>query len=152
MKSIDKLDESKMRFTLTEPFVPFDRQLSLISILPRKAYEQMGPEQFSIKPVGSGAFKVVRWVKDSQIELEANPDYWDGAPKVQKILFKPVPSEASRVSGLLSGELDIVPVLPPTLIPRVAASDDVVVQGGQKQPHHLPRVQSRQSAFKGREI
>ncbi len=116
IKTLDRLDDRRLRFTLLEPFVTFDRQVSLISIVPRAAYEKLGPRQFSLTPVGSGPFKVRRWEKDSALELEANMAYWGGAPKVQKVIFRPVPSEASRAAALLSGELDIVPVLPPTLV------------------------------------
>jgi len=35
-------------------------------------------------PVGSGPFKLVRWVRDDRIELEANEQYWRGAPRIKR--------------------------------------------------------------------
>ena len=114
--SIEKLDGNKIQFKLSSPFVTFDRQVTLVSIVPQAAYEKMGPQQFSLTPIGSGPFKVTKWVKDSALELAAFTDYWGGKPKVDQVIIKPVPAEASRAAALTSGELDVVPVLPPTLV------------------------------------
>jgi peptide/nickel transport system substrate-binding protein len=116
VKSLEKLDARRLRFTLGIPFATFAKQVSLVSIVSRAAYEKLGAQQFAVTPVGSGPFKVARWVKDQAVELNANADYFRGTPKFQKVLFKPVPSEAARASALLTGELDIVPVLPPSLV------------------------------------
>ncbi len=128
VKSIDKVGTDSVRFTLDESFITFDRQVSLVSILPQKAYERLGAEKFSLQPVGSGAFKVVQWVKDGYLELAANPDFWGGAPKVGKVVFRPVPSEPARAAGLASGELDIVPLLPPTLVASLATRPNIKVE------------------------
>jgi peptide/nickel transport system substrate-binding protein len=127
IKSIEKVGDDKVRFTLTASFAPFPRQVSLISILPKKAYEEKGAS-FAQSPVGSGPFKVVRWVKDDRIELEAFADYYGGAPKIKTVIFRPVPAEAARAAALASGELDIVPVLPPTLVERLGARKGVRVE------------------------
>jgi peptide/nickel transport system substrate-binding protein len=127
IQKMERLDDHQLRFTVDAPFVTFARQVSLVSIVSQKAYEKMGPQQFSLTPVGSGPFKVRRWVKDSAVELDANPQYWGGAPKVQSLVFKPVPSEASRAAALMSGELDVVPVLPPTLVGMLANKPGVTI-------------------------
>jgi len=116
VNTLEKIDDRRLRFTLKIPFVTFAKQVSLVSIVSRAAYEKMGAQQFSLTPVGSGPFKVARWVKDQVVELQANEAYWRGPATIQKVLFKPVPSEAARASALLTGELDIVPVLPPSLV------------------------------------
>ena len=71
VKSVEVVEPNKVRFTLSEPYAPFDRQVSLISIVPRKAFEEMGAAQFALTPVGAGPFKVVAWKKDDRVELEA---------------------------------------------------------------------------------
>ena len=119
IKSMEKLSDHKLKFVLIEPFAPFDRQVSLVSIVPKEAYERLGATQFNQTPIGSGPYKVVRWVKDDRIELEAFADYWDGAAKVKNATFRPIPAEASRVATLLSGEIDVVPMLPPVIAERL---------------------------------
>jgi len=127
VQAIEKLDGNRLQFKLSAPFVTFDRQVTLVSVVPQKAYETLGPQQFSLTPVGSGPFKVTRWVKDSGLELEAFADYWGGKPKVDQVVVKPVPAEASRAAALISGELDVVPVLPPTLVDALANKPGVNV-------------------------
>jgi peptide/nickel transport system substrate-binding protein len=119
IKSMEKLSDYKLKFVLIEPFAPFDRQVSLVSIVPKEAYERLGATQFNQTPIGSGPYKVVRWVKDDRIELEAFADYWDGPARVKNATFRPIPAEASRVATLLSGEIDVVPMLPPVIAERL---------------------------------
>jgi peptide/nickel transport system substrate-binding protein len=116
MKAVEHSGANKVRFTLSEPFAPFDRQVSLISIIPKQAFEEIGAAKFALAPIGSGPFRVVRWVKDDRVELAAFGDYWAGAPKIKTLIFKPVPSETTRAAALSSGELDVVAILPPALV------------------------------------
>jgi len=128
VKSIEAVESNKVRFTLSEPYAPFDRQVSLISIVPRKAFEEMGAAQFALTPVGAGPFKVVAWKKDDRVELEAFAEYWGGAPKIRKLIFRPVPSESARAAALASGELDVVPILPPALVDNLGSRPGISVQ------------------------
>ena len=128
IEAIDKLDDDHIRFTLKAPWSVFDRQVTLISILPRKAYEEMGAQRFATQAIGSGPFKVVRWVKDAAVELEANRDYWGGAPKFAKLTFKPVPDQNARSNGLTTGELDVVPLLPPPMVDSLASRPGIKIE------------------------
>ena len=128
VKSVEVIEPNKVRFTLSEPYAPFDRQVSLISIVPRKAFEEMGAAQFALTPVGAGPFKVVTWKKDDRVELEAFGEYWGGAPKIKKLVFKPVPSESTRAAALASGELDVVPILPPALVDSLGSRQGLTVK------------------------
>ncbi|RAH98860.1 hypothetical protein DLJ53_24820 [Acuticoccus sediminis] len=136
---VEKIDDTTIRFTLNQPYAIFGRQVSLIFIVPKKAYEEMGPEAFSTKPIGSGPFKVEEWVKDDHITLTANEDYWKGAPKVAEVQFIPMPSEPARAAALASGEIDIVPLLPPPLV------DSLSSQSGIK----IDKVESNRVVFAG---
>lgn len=126
IEAVEKVEPDKVRFRLNEAYGPFVRQTSLISIVPQKTYEGMGPAKFSQAPVGSGPYKVVRWLKDDRIELEANPSYWGGSPKIGQVVFKPVPSEAARAAALSSGQIDIAS-LPPAMVDRLASQPGVAI-------------------------
>lgn len=68
-------------------------------------------------PIGSGAFKFVGFDQSQNIvELAANPDYFGGAPKVQKLRVKTVADANSMQAELQSGTVDIAP-LPTNLAP-----------------------------------
>ena len=128
VKSVEISGQNKVKFTLTEPFAPFDRQVSLISIIPKRAFEKIGPAKFAVEPVGSGPFKVVRWVKDDYVELAAFDDYWAGAPRIKTLIFKPVPSANTRAAALMSGDLDVVPILPPALVDLLSSRQGLRVE------------------------
>ncbi len=116
---IEKVNDKTIRFILKYPYSPFPRQASLISIMPRKVYESVGPEQFTLQPVGSGPFKLVEWVKDDHLTVEAYEGYFLGAPAVKTVIFRPIPSEDARVAALEAGEVDIVALLPPPSLERL---------------------------------
>lgn len=128
VESIERVSDEQLRFALGSPFAAFDRQVSLISILPQHAYEELGPEEFATNPVGSGPYQVASWQRDVELELTAYPDYWDGAPSIGTVVFRPVPSDNARESGLVSGELDIVPLLPPSSVERLGSTDGIRVE------------------------
>ncbi len=90
------------------------------SILPPKYYKEKDMAFLARNPVGSGPFKFVRWVKDDRIELAANEQYWRGAPKVKKLVFRPIPDDAVRVAALQNGEIDVAVNIPPHLASIIA--------------------------------
>ena len=59
----------------------------------------VSPSPFTVSraPVGTGPFKFVEWKKDDHITVEAFDGYWGNKPKLQRIVFQPVP-EASPYS------------------------------------------------------
>lgn len=109
VKSVERVSDDTLRFNLIAPFALWDRQVMMLMILPKDAYLQMGARQFGLTPIGSGPYKFVRWVKDDRVELEAFDQHWQGVPKIRRVVFRPVPSEAARATALVSGEVDIVP-------------------------------------------
>ncbi len=128
VSKVETVGEDQVRFTLSAPFAPFDRQVSLISIMPRAAYERAGAQEFGRHPVGSGPYQVANWVKDDRLELQAFAQYWGGAPAIANVVLRPIPSEASRSAALLSGELDVVPGLPPALVQRLSAAPNTRIE------------------------
>lgn len=91
--------------------------LVAIPIIPEGSVEQQ-----ATNPVGSGAFKFVSFDSSQNIvELAANPDYFDGAPKVAKLRVKTVTDANSMQAELQSGNVDLAP-LPTNLSPDTIKS------------------------------
>jgi len=57
----------------------------------------------------------VRWVRDDRVELEANPAYWGGRPRIGRVVFRAIPSESSRLAELLTGSVHLINLVPPEL-------------------------------------
>jgi peptide/nickel transport system substrate-binding protein len=85
------------------------------SMYPPKAYAGKDSAAISKEPIGTGPYKFVRWSKDEEIVLEANPSYWRGAPKIKTVVFRPIPDDAVRVAALQNGEIDVAVNIPPHL-------------------------------------
>src|SRR5262249_27725934 len=85
------------------------------SMYPPKAYAGKDSAAISKEPIGTGPYRFVRWSKDEEIVLEANPGYWRGAPKIKTVVFRPIPDDAVRVAALQNGEIDVAVNIPPHL-------------------------------------
>lgn len=67
---------------------------------------------FARSPVGCGPFRFVRWTPGSEIVLEANPDFWQGAPSIDRLVFRIVPDERTAFEALFRGDLDLLGLTP----------------------------------------
>lgn len=76
---------------------------------------------YNSKPVGIGPFRYVRWVRGDRVELEANPNYWRGTPKLKKIVYKIIPDRNTLLTQLQTGEIDMWPYLGVGYYDRVRA-------------------------------
>src|SRR5712671_7852059 len=90
------------------------------SMYPPKAYAGKDTAFISKNPIGTGPYKLVRWSKDEEIVLEANDQYWRGAPKIKTVVFRPIPDDAVRVAALQNGEVDVAVNIPPHLAGLIA--------------------------------
>jgi len=110
IKSVDVVDPLTVKITTTDafpdlPFLLLDRSAMMCS---PTALKKAGVSDFGLQPVGTGPFKFVEWVPNDHITLDANPDYWQGKPKVSRITYKVVPEAGARTAALRAGEADIV--------------------------------------------
>ncbi len=96
---------------------------NLLSRVPMVPAEYKDSENFfSEKLIGTGAYKFVSWEAGVSIKLEANEDYWDGAPAVKNLQFDIITDQAARLTAFQSGEYDVVFDLPYDNVPALEAS------------------------------
>jgi len=131
LRTIDRV-EVKDKYTIhiitKKPFPTLDAQLCLRgAMIPPKYFKEKDKAFLARSPVGTGPFKFVKWVKDEQIELEANEQWWHGAPKIKTLIFRPIPEETTRMSALQTGEVDIATNVPPHLVKEIKNHSKVTV-------------------------
>jgi peptide/nickel transport system substrate-binding protein/oligopeptide transport system substrate-binding protein len=82
-------DSHTLEVRLTEATVPFVSILAVghAKIVPRDVVEQQG-EAFGSHPVGTGPFRFIRWERGREIVLAANPDYFDGPPRLSRLVYR----------------------------------------------------------------
>lgn len=95
-------------------------------ILCKKAVEEAGKDYFR-KPVGTGAFRLVNWIKGERAELEAFPEYWGEKPYAKKITFVVLPDDSTRIIALETGKVDMIYAVPPSDYERLKDQKDIKV-------------------------
>lgn len=112
-------DRYTVRWKTKVPFGSPDEALRGFSfssqeILHKATYEKLTLEEAAKAPVvGVGPFKFADWVPDQHIIMDAFADYWQGAPGVERIVWRAIPEESSRVAELMAGSVDMIyPVSP----------------------------------------
>ena len=118
-ESITVLDD----FTLMITFIkPKDARFGWIVYYPKHLLEDLDPKafwewEFWTQPVGNGPYRYVRHVPKTMIELEANPDFYKGKPKIERVVLKL--GGGTKLTELLSGNVDAVAYLKHIDIPKL---------------------------------
>jgi len=119
---VDIVDSHTVRVQTSKPWPTFTTIMGFrqASMYPPKAYAGKDSAFISRNPIGTGPYKLVRWSKDEEIVLEANDQYWRGAPRIKTVVFRPIPDDAVRVAALQNGEIDVAVNIPPHLAGIIA--------------------------------
>ncbi|MDO8359385.1 MAG: ABC transporter substrate-binding protein [Devosia sp.] len=92
--------------------------LAFVKILPKANID--APDNFKVGALGSGPYRFVSYT-GNDVTLEANADYWGGAPKIKTVIFRYIEDGQARISALLSNQVDI--------LTRVSSEDLSRVEG-----------------------
>ena len=101
IERVEAVDEHTVQIHLEGPYAPLLSYLD-VGIVPR---EGDGSES---GPIGTGPYRLLRWDRGSKIVLEANRDYWGGAPKHDAIEIVIVPDNTSRAQAFEASDLDLI--------------------------------------------
>jgi peptide/nickel transport system substrate-binding protein len=114
---IEVVDKYTVRFHTKEPFPLLVNYMAFEPrAVPPKYYAEVGKDEFGKKPIGTGPYKLLEWVKDNRFVLEANPDYWGEKPAIRRLVFRPIPEESTRLAEVLAGSVDIAEKISPDQI------------------------------------
>ncbi|PLR34016.1 ABC transporter substrate-binding protein [Chimaeribacter californicus] len=131
--AIDKPDDYTVRFTLAHAEAPFlaDLGMYFASILSKEYADQMlkagTPEKVDTQPVGTGPFQLVQYQKDSRILYKAFDHYWEGKPKLDRLVFTITPDAAVRYAKLEKNECQVMPFPNPADLPRMRKNPDLTL-------------------------
>jgi len=124
IKSVDIVDEHTVRIVTDKPYPVIHETLTFgnFGMVPPKYVKEKGDAHFAKNPVGTGPFKFVEWRKGERTTVEANEQYWKGAPAIKTIVFRVIPETATQIAELLSGGVDILRAVPPDQISAIGKS------------------------------
>ncbi|QGU94184.1 ABC transporter substrate-binding protein [Clostridium bovifaecis] len=107
---VEVVDTYTVKVTLKEPYTPFLSNLAMALAAPivsPTAVKKYG-DKFIENPVGTGAFKFVKWDKGQSVTLEKNNEYWGEKAKVDKVVFQFTKENSVRATQLMTGAVDII--------------------------------------------
>ena len=178
IKSVQKINDYEVVFTLTEPYFQSFDICSGQYILPKHFYSKFEPEQINENPgllMGTGPYRMpdsTSWRPGQKIELIRNELYWGEPGTFGKLLFDEVEEEAAQETMFRNGEIDIYRTLPEqfdrltkdqaVMAKANAFAIDSVINGyyfiawneernGQKTPFADPRVRKALTMLTDRE-
>ena len=108
--SLDVVDDLTVVYRLSQPNSAFPELLISPPGWPfSPAAAAAAGEDAGAEPVGTGPFRFVSWQRDSNLVVEKNEDYWqEGLPHLDRITFRPIPDEDTRLASLQSGDVDVM--------------------------------------------
>ena len=112
--AIDKKNDHTIVVHLRKPYAPFLSTFfsmggTPMCIVPKHLLAQYGDinrVEYNVHPIGTGPFIVERYDKGSMITFVANPHYFRGPPKLQKIYWRFIPDTNTLMTQLRTHELD----------------------------------------------
>jgi peptide/nickel transport system substrate-binding protein len=132
---VEATGEHEVTFTLEEPYAPFLSNLAYpTGLMVSPAAVETHGEDIGRHPSGTGPFRFEEWESNSRVVVTRNEDYWDGAPSLEAVVFRPITDANTRVAEMLSGGIDLMVEVPPDNVADLAEDEafEVYEQAG---PH-----------------
>lgn len=112
--SVDTPDPYTVVFHLKQKFAPIVNTLfaesdNPIWVIPEHVLGKLpdiNNAPFNGEPVGTGPYKIAEWVRGDHITMVANPDYFKGKPKLDKVTVKIIPDENTTINALKTHDID----------------------------------------------
>ncbi len=109
LSSVEALDDTTVVCHLDSPYAPFLRGI-LTPFIFEASYLEADEDAFVNAPIGSGAYKFVSRAAGSNVVLEANEDYYRGAPSVKDVTFEVIPENTTKAIALQTGEVNFAEI------------------------------------------
>ena len=147
--SIATPDDATVEIKTKSPVGTLLASMSLVPIAPGSKVNEPG---FFSKPIGSGPFKVVSWSPDADLRLEANTEYWGGAPGLKNITFRFYPEIAPMITALETGEVDFAWRLPPDQLAVLKGNDNVKIESVPGYTYYFVWMNSSREPFTDKRV
>jgi peptide/nickel transport system substrate-binding protein len=113
IKEIVLVDLYTIRFKTATPYPLMPSDMTQVAIISKSAARASTDDFNSGKAaIGTGPYKLVRYVKSDRIELARNDAYWGGKTPWDKVTLRLLPQDAARVAALLSGDVQVIENVP----------------------------------------
>lgn len=111
IESLTVKDPYTVELKMKEPYAAYAEFFSYpVGILPRHALgslPDLNKADFNRKPFGTGPYRVTDWQAANYIQLDANPNYYKGAPKIGRVIVRIVPDKNTQLAQVRANETDV---------------------------------------------
>lgn len=151
IKSAEKTGPYSFRLNLKAPFPPaFEYLSSMIAMLPKDFYGAGGAAGANGRLVGTGPYRLVKFVPGTSIEVERFDGYFAGSPKgkpaIKRIIYRSVPDTSTQMGDLLSGGLDWMWYVPTDQAKRLSSVKNLTVQSSESMRFSFLSLNTREMA------
>jgi len=101
--------------------------MSTIFIVSSRAARGAATDDFNSgkATIGTGPFRFVRYAKGDRIELARNDQYWGAKPAWDRVTFRIITSDPTRVAALLAGDVGAIENIPTVDVASLAKHADL---------------------------
>ena len=123
------VDPWTLRLKSAAPYPQMPIDISTVLIVSSKAAANATTDDFNTgkATVGTGPFRFVRWQKGDRIELARNDEYWGPKSPWDRVTFRVITSDPTRVASLLAGEVGAIENVPTTDLAKLSRNKDLAV-------------------------
>lgn len=110
IKSVKILGPYQVEFVLSRPDPTLITKLAGYGamIVPPKYIEKHGSHYFGLHPIGTGPFRVVKYVPGSEVVLQRFNRYWRGPAKLKTVIYKFITDDSTRLADLQTGSINVM--------------------------------------------
>lgn len=131
IESVSAPASDRVLITLSEAHAPLLATLASgwSAILPSEKIAS--GHDFAAEPVGTGPFRLEEWVRDSEIVLERNDDYWiGGQPYLDRVRFVTITEQSVMAQALVAGQIDVADIVVEPELSMLRTAPDVKIYEG----------------------
>lgn len=145
----EKVDETTIRVYAkqAEPLWETLINLQQLAIVPQKyiaglsgdpaVIEDSDYEAFSMKPVGTGPYKITEFTPEQKLVYERFDDFWGDKAPLEKVKVIRVPEVSARLTALRTGEADIATNIAPDQLSIVDSDPAMKAEGAATALFHM---------------
>ena len=119
IERVEAVDPQTVRVTLSAPDGNFPFKMAwgdAVMVDPASAND------LATDPVGTGPFRLDRWVQGDRVVLTAFDDYWGEAPALKTATFRFISDPSAAFAAMMAGDVDAFPNFPaPETLPQLEA-------------------------------
>lgn len=87
----------------------------------------LGNAWLKTNSAGSGAYKVISWKPSESVTLQSNPDFYLGAPAMERVIVRHIQESATQRLLLEKGDIDVARNLNPEDIAGIKDEDGIAI-------------------------